>query len=46
MDQGALTTYNMMHVGYCVRVEWGFGGVKFWRLMEGFDPIKTKQPLV
>lgn len=44
MDHGAFMAYNKMHVGYCVRVEWGIDGLKrkFQRLMKRFDATKPK----
>lgn len=28
IGEDALTTYNKTHIGFCVRVEWGVGGLK------------------
>lgn len=44
MDEGALITYKKMHACYCVRVQWGIGGLKrkFGRLIKQFDAIKSK----
>lgn len=43
-DDLAITTYNKMHAGYRVQVEWGIGGLKRkWRhLMCRFDTTKPK----
>lgn len=44
MPRNVLNTFNKMHVGYRIHVEWGIGGLKlkFPRLMEQFDATKPK----
>ncbi len=44
VDQDSIKTYNKMHVGYRMQMEWGIGGLKRkrkWKwLMKRFDSIK------
>lgn len=44
LEPGLVKTFNQMHVGYRVRVEWGIGGLemKWRRLQKLFDLVKTK----
>jgi hypothetical protein len=44
VDQDAIKTYNKMHVGYKVQVEWGIGELKrkWIQLMKRFDYTKPK----
>ena len=39
ISQEVIDAWNKMHVGYCIQVEWGIGGLKqkWRRLMERFD---------
>jgi hypothetical protein len=48
VDQDAIKTYNKMHVGYRVRLEWAIGGLKRkWRwLMKRFDSTKPKYTIL
>jgi hypothetical protein len=42
VDQDSIRTYNKMHVGYRIQMEWGIGGLKRkWKwLMKRFDSTK------
>lgn len=44
LPPGLAHTFNKMHAGYRVRVEWGIGGLKMkWRrLQKRFDLVKPK----
>jgi hypothetical protein len=44
VDQYGIRTYNQMHVGYRMSMEWGIGGLKRkWRqLMKRFDSTTPK----
>jgi hypothetical protein len=48
VNQDAIRTYNKMHVGYKVRMEWGIGGLKrkWRRLMKRFDSTKPKYTIL
>lgn len=44
IDEDALSTYNKIHIGFCVQVERGIGGLehKFWKLMKWYKALKVK----
>jgi len=44
VNQDSIKTYNKMHVGYRMQMEWGIGGLKRKRkwLMKRFDSTKPK----